>query len=138
NRLLRRVRDYAEVRADGVVTREIARAALEVYEVDELGLDRLDRAVLDALLRRFGGGPVGLTTLAVAVGEEPETVETVAEPFLVRAGLLAGTPCTGRASRALRRLNPAAGRYPGATGASGAPPAGAGSAPANGTSRGCP
>jgi holliday junction DNA helicase RuvB len=92
NRLLRRVRDYAEVRADGKVTREIARAALAVYEVDELGLDRLDHAVLDALMRRFGGGPVGLTTLAVAVAEEPETVETVAEPFLVRAGLLARTP----------------------------------------------
>jgi holliday junction DNA helicase RuvB len=92
NRLLRRVRDYAEVRADGMVTREIARAALEVYEVDELGLDRLDHAVLDALMRRFGGGPVGLTTLAVAVAEEPETIETVAEPFLVRAGLLARTP----------------------------------------------
>ena len=92
NRLLRRVRDYSEVRADGVVDRKVARAALEVYEVDELGLDRLDRAVLDALLRRFGGGPVGLTTLAVAVAEEPETVETVAEPFLVRAGLLARTP----------------------------------------------
>jgi Holliday junction DNA helicase RuvB len=92
NRLLRRVRDFAEVRADGVIDREIARAALVVYEVDELGLDRLDRAVLDALLRRFGGGPVGLTTLAVAVAEEPETVETVAEPFLVRAGLLARTP----------------------------------------------
>jgi holliday junction DNA helicase RuvB len=92
NRLLRRVRDFAEVRADGVVDRTVARAALDVYEVDELGLDRLDRAVLDALLRRFGGGPVGLTTLAVAVAEEPETVETVAEPFLVRAGLLARTP----------------------------------------------
>src|SRR5438309_916951 len=92
NRLLRRVRDFAEVRADGVVTREVARAALRVYDVDELGLDRLDTAVLDALLRRFGGGPVGLTTLAVAVAEEPETVETVAEPFLVRAGLLARTP----------------------------------------------
>jgi Holliday junction DNA helicase RuvB len=92
NRLLRRVRDYAEVRADGIVTREVARAALAVYDVDELGLDRLDRSVLDALLRRFGGGPVGLTTLAVAVAEEPETVETVAEPFLVRAGLLARTP----------------------------------------------
>jgi Holliday junction DNA helicase RuvB len=92
NRLLRRVRDYAEVRADGVVTRAIARAALAVYDVDELGLDRLDTAVLDALLNRFGGGPVGLTTLAVAVAEEPETVETVAEPFLVRAGLLARTP----------------------------------------------
>ncbi|HKC27923.1 MAG TPA: Holliday junction branch migration DNA helicase RuvB [Jatrophihabitans sp.] len=92
NRLLRRVRDYAEVRADGVVTEQIARAALEVYDVDELGLDRLDRAVLDALVRRFGGGPVGVGTLAVAVGEEVETVEEVAEPFLVRAGLLARTP----------------------------------------------
>jgi Holliday junction DNA helicase RuvB len=92
NRLLRRVRDYAEVRADGIVTEEIARAALAVYDVDELGLDRLDRAVLDALVRRFGGGPVGVGTLAVAVGEEVETVEEVAEPFLVRAGLLARTP----------------------------------------------
>ncbi len=92
NRLLRRVRDYAEVRADGVVTRDLARAALELYEVDEEGLDRLDRAVLDALVRLFGGGPVGLSTLAVAVAEEPETVEVVAEPFLVRAGLLARTP----------------------------------------------
>jgi holliday junction DNA helicase RuvB len=92
NRLLRRVRDYAEVRADGVITEQIARAALAVYDVDELGLDRLDRAVLDALVRRFGGGPVGVGTLAVAVGEETETVEEVAEPFLVRAGLLARTP----------------------------------------------
>jgi Holliday junction DNA helicase RuvB len=92
NRLLRRVRDYAEVRADGVVTEQVARAALAVYDVDELGLDRLDRAVLDALVRRFGGGPVGVGTLAVAVGEEVETVEEVAEPFLVRAGLLARTP----------------------------------------------
>ncbi len=92
NRLLRRVRDYAEVRADGVVTRGITRTALELYEVDEMGLDRLDRAVLDALVRRFGGGPVGLSTLAVAVGEEAETVEVVAEPFLVRHGLLARTP----------------------------------------------
>jgi Holliday junction DNA helicase RuvB len=91
NRLLRRVRDYAEVRGDGVLDDVAARAALAVYEVDVLGLDRLDRGVLDALLRRFGGGPVGLGTLAVAVGEEPETVETVAEPFLVRAGLLART-----------------------------------------------
>jgi Holliday junction DNA helicase RuvB len=114
NRLLRRVRDYAEVRADGVVDRTVARAALQVYEVDELGLDRLDCAVLDALLRRFGGGPVGLTTLAVAVAEEPETVETVAEPFLVRAGLLARTP-RGRVATAaawrhlgLRPPNPAA------------------------------
>src|SRR5215469_3351971 len=92
NRLLRRVRDYAEVRCDGVVSRDVARAALELYEVDEHGLDRLDRAVLGALVSRFGGGPVGLSTLAVAVGEEAETVEVVAEPFLVRAGLIARTP----------------------------------------------
>ena len=92
NRLLRRVRDYAEVRADGVVTERIAREALAVYDVDELGLDRLDRAVLDALVRRFGGGPVGVGNLAVAVGEEVETVEEVAEPYLVRAGLLVRTP----------------------------------------------
>ena len=92
NRLLRRVRDFAEVRADGVVTEQVARDALAVYDVDELGLDRLDRAVLDALVRRFGGGPVGVGTLGVAVGEEVETVEEVAEPYLVRAGLLARTP----------------------------------------------
>ena len=100
NRLLRRVRDYAEVRADGVVTKEITRTALELYEVDEMGLDRLDRGVLDALIRRFGGGPVGLSTLAVAVGEEAETVEVVAEPFLVRHGLLARTPRGRVATRA--------------------------------------
>jgi Holliday junction DNA helicase RuvB len=92
NRLLRRVRDYAEVRADGVVSVEVARAALAVYDVDQAGLDRLDRAVLTALVGSFGGGPVGLTTLAVAVGEQPDTVEEVCEPFLVRAGLLARTP----------------------------------------------
>ena len=92
NRLLRRVRDFAEVRADGIVTRDVAREALTVYDVDELGLDRLDRAVLEALVRRFNGGPVGLSTLAVAVSEEPETVEEVAEPFLVRTGLIQRTP----------------------------------------------
>ncbi|WP_407563748.1 Holliday junction branch migration DNA helicase RuvB [Streptomyces sp. 184] len=92
NRLLRRVRDYAQVKADGVITREIAARGLEVYEVDDRGLDRLDRAVLGALLKLFSGGPVGLSTLAVAVGEERETVEEVAEPFLVREGLLARTP----------------------------------------------
>ena len=92
NRLLRRTRDFAQVRADGDVTLEVAGAALELYDVDQLGLDRLDRAVLTALLRSFGGGPVGLSTLAVAVGEEPETVEEVSEPFLVRSGLLARTP----------------------------------------------
>ncbi|WP_345461798.1 Holliday junction branch migration DNA helicase RuvB [Nocardioides marinquilinus] len=92
NRLLRRVRDFAQVRADGVVTLDVAHATLDLYEVDVLGLDRLDRAVLDALCRRFGGGPVGAATLAVAVGEERETVEEVAEPFLVRTGFLARTP----------------------------------------------
>jgi Holliday junction DNA helicase RuvB len=92
NRLLRRVRDYAEVRADGIVDRGTAQSALKVYDVDERGLDRLDREVLDALVRRFGGGPVGLSTLAVAVSEERETVEEVAEPFLVRSGLVVRTP----------------------------------------------
>lgn len=111
NRLLRRVRDYAEVRADGVVNRETARAALQVYDVDELGLDRLDRAVLTALVDTFHGGPVGLSTLAVAVGEQPDTVEEVCEPFLVRAGLLARTPrgrvATEAAFRHLGRTPPA-------------------------------
>ncbi len=91
-RLLRRVRDFAEVRADGAVTRAVAQDALAVYDVDVLGLDRLDRAVLGALVRSFGGGPVGVSTLAVAVGEEPGTVEEVCEPYLVRAGMLARTP----------------------------------------------
>ncbi len=92
NRLLRRVRDYAQVHGTGEVDRATARAALELYEVDELGLDRLDRGVLVALCQRFGGGPVGLSTLAIAVGEEPDTVEEVAEPFLVRLGFMMRTP----------------------------------------------
>lgn len=92
NRLLRRVRDWAQVRGDGTLDLAAAQAALEVYEVDAIGLDRLDRAVLTALCSRFGGGPVGLTTLAVTVGEEPETVETVAEPFLVREGFMGRSP----------------------------------------------
>jgi holliday junction DNA helicase RuvB len=92
NRLLRRVRDYAQVHGNGSVDLTSARAALELYDVDELGLDRLDKAVMMALLQRFGGGPVGLNTLAVAVAEEAETVETVSEPFLVRLGLLMRTP----------------------------------------------
>lgn len=100
NRLLRRVRDYAQVRADGTVTLQVARDALRVYDVDALGLDRLDRAVLTALVASFGGGPVGLTTLAVAVGEQPDTVEEVCEPYLVRAGLLARTPRGRLATRA--------------------------------------
>ena len=92
NRLLRRVRDYALVHGDRSIDQRTAHAALDLYEVDALGLDRLDRNVLEALLTTFRGGPVGLSTLAVAVAEEPETVETVAEPFLVRAGLLYRTP----------------------------------------------
>lgn len=92
NRLLRRVRDWAQVHGSGVVDHDAASAALELYEVDVVGLDRIDRAVLEAIVDRFGGGPVGLSTLAVAVGEEPETIETVAEPFLVRLGLLMRTP----------------------------------------------
>jgi len=92
NRLLRRVRDYAQVHNRAALTIEDAQAALDMYEVDQIGLDRLDRSVLLALIDRFQGGPVGLSTLAIAVGEEVETVESVAEPFLVRLGLMARTP----------------------------------------------
>lgn len=100
NRLLRRVQDWAQVRGTGVLDLEAARAALEVFEVDARGLDRLDRAVLEAICLRFAGGPVGLATLAVSVGEEAETVETVAEPYLVREGFLVRTP-RGRQATAL-------------------------------------
>jgi holliday junction DNA helicase RuvB len=92
NRLLRRVRDFAQVKGSKKISLSDSQAALEMYEVDELGLDRLDRAVLIALVERFHGGPVGLSTLAIAVGEEIETVESVAEPFLVRNGFMARTP----------------------------------------------
>ena len=92
NRLLRRVRDFAEVRAEGVVTAEAADEALALLGVDEAGLDRLDREVLRAICERFGGGPVGLSTLAVAVGEETDTVEDVIEPYLLQRGLLQRTP----------------------------------------------
>ena len=92
NRLLRRVRDYGQVKGSSLISLEDTHAALEIYEVDKLGLDRLDRGVLTALVERFNGGPVGLSTLAIAVGEEIETVESVAEPFLVRNGFIARTP----------------------------------------------
>lgn len=92
NRLLRRVQDWAQVRGTGKLDVEAARSALNVFEVDLRGLDRLDRAVLEALCRRFNGGPVGLTTLAVSVGEESETIETVAEPYLMRQGFISKTP----------------------------------------------
>jgi Holliday junction DNA helicase RuvB len=100
NRLLRRVRDFAQVRADGTITLDLAHQALDLFEVDAIGLDRLDRAVLTALCRRFGGGPVGLSTLAISVGEETETVEEVAEPFLVREGFMMRTPRGRVATRA--------------------------------------
>ncbi|MBB3116495.1 Holliday junction branch migration DNA helicase RuvB [Corynebacterium bovis] len=111
NRLLRRVRDYADVHADGRVTLDVARAALIVFDVDGSGLDRLDRAVLTALVTGHGGGPVGVGTLALAVGEEVTTVEEVCEPYLVRAGLIARTPrgrvATGAAWRHLGMEPPA-------------------------------
>ena len=84
--------DFAEVRADGVVTGAVARDALRLFEVDERGLDKVDRGILTALCRTFGGAPVGLSTLAVSVGEEPETVEDVYEPYLLKEGFLQRTP----------------------------------------------
>ena len=97
NRLLKRVRDYAEVRHDGVVTAEVAEAALDLLEVDHEGLDRLDREILRAICEKFSGGPVGLSTLAVAVGEEQDTIEDVYEPYLLQRGLIERTP-RGRAA----------------------------------------
>ena len=92
NRILRRVRDVAEVRHEGVVTIDIAREALELHEVDELGLERVDRDLLRAIVERFGGGPVGLSTLAVALGEETDTIEDVYEPYLLQLGFIQRTP----------------------------------------------
>ena len=92
NRLLARMRDFAIARANGVVDAEVALKALRVFEVDDLGLDKIDRAILEAIVYKFGGGPVGLGTLAISVGEEPETVEDAYEPFLLMAGLLQRTP----------------------------------------------
>ncbi len=105
NRLLKRVRDYAEVRHEGVITGEIAEAALDLLEVDHEGLDRLDREILRAICEKFSGGPVGLSTLAVAVGEEQDTIEDVYEPYLLQRGLIERTP-RGRAAtrRAFQHL----------------------------------
>jgi holliday junction DNA helicase RuvB len=97
NRLLKRVRDYAQVRHRGIVTGDVAAAALDMLEVDEAGLDRLDREILLAICDKFGGGPVGLSTLAVAVGEERDTIEDVYEPYLLQRGLIERTP-RGRAA----------------------------------------
>ena len=92
NRILRRIRDVAEVRHGGVVTIEVAREALELLEVDEAGLERIDRELLSAIANKFGGGPVGLSTLAVSLGEEPDTIEDVYEPYLLQLGFLQRTP----------------------------------------------
>jgi len=110
NRLLRRVRDYAAVRADGDVDAEVAAAALRTFEVDDAGLDKVDRAILEAIVDKFGGGPVGLGTLAIAVGEEPETVEDAYEPYLLQQGMMQRTPrgrvATERAYEHLGRRPP--------------------------------
>jgi Holliday junction DNA helicase RuvB len=100
NRLLRRVRDYAEVRADGRVTREVADAALRMLDVDHAGLDVMDRKLLAAVLEKFDGGPVGLDNLAAAIGEERDTIEDVLEPFLIQQGYLQRTP-RGRMATAM-------------------------------------
>ncbi len=92
NRLLRRVRDFAEVRGDGTIDLGVARHGLATFGVDELGLDKVDRAILTTVCLQFGGGPVGLSTVAISVGEQPETVEDVYEPFLIQRGLLMRTP----------------------------------------------
>jgi Holliday junction DNA helicase RuvB len=92
NRLLKRVRDYAEVRAGGTITRQVAREALELLQVDSLGLDNSDRRLLLTLIKKFNGGPVGLDTLAAAISEEPDTIEDVYEPFLLQHGFIQRTP----------------------------------------------
>jgi len=100
NRLLRRVRDYAQVRANGRITQDVARGALRLLEVDEAGFDKMDRALLLAIIDKFAGGPVGLDTLAAAIGEERDTIEDVYEPFLIQEGFLARTP-KGRVATAI-------------------------------------
>jgi len=107
NRILRRIRDVAQVRHAGAVTTEIAREALELLEVDEVGLERTDRELLTAIAHKFGGGPVGLSTLAVSLGEEPDTIEDVYEPYLLQLGFLQRTP-RGRVITALGREHVAA------------------------------
>jgi Holliday junction DNA helicase RuvB len=92
NRLLRRVRDYAQVRADGVITEDVARAALAMLDVDQFGLDDMDARILRAIIEKFEGGPVGVSTISAAVGEDPSTLEEVYEPFLVQQGFLQRTP----------------------------------------------
>ena len=104
NRILRRVRDVAQVRHDGSITAAVAREALDLLEVDGEGLERIDRELLEAITHKFGGGPVGLSTLAVALGEEPDTLEDVYEPYLLQLGFLQRTP-RGRVITALGRAH---------------------------------
>ena len=92
NRLLKRVRDFAQVRADGVITKEVADVALSMLEIDQLGLDAIDRRMLSSIIKIFNGGPVGLETLAAAIGEETNTIEDVYEPYLMQLGFLSRTP----------------------------------------------
>lgn len=92
NRLLKRVRDYAQVKGDGKITLDIARSSLEKLEIDELGLDNIDRIMLNAIIKNFGGGPVGLDTLAASIGEDPDTIEDVYEPYLLQLGFVTRTP----------------------------------------------
>ncbi len=108
NRILRRVRDVAQVRHDGAITAAVAREALDLLEVDDEGLERIDRDLLEAIALKFGGGPVGLSTLAVALGEEPDTLEDVYEPYLLQLGFLQRTP-RGRVITALGRAHVGAG-----------------------------
>jgi Holliday junction DNA helicase RuvB len=100
NRLLRRVRDFAEVRAQGSITREVAERSMELLEVDRLGFDRMDRLLLSILIEKFNGGPVGVETLSAAIGEEKDTIEDVYEPYLIQQGYLGRTP-KGRVATSL-------------------------------------
>ena len=111
NRMLKRVRDYAQVRGDGKITREIASEGLSMLDVDELGLDRVDRTLLTTMIDKFGGGPVGLDTLAASTGEDANTIEDVYEPYLLQLGFIQRTPrgriCTAAAYEHLGRVKPA-------------------------------
>jgi Holliday junction DNA helicase RuvB len=100
NRLLRRVRDYAQVRADGTITLEVAQTALAMLEIDANGFDEIDRRLLRTIIDKFGGGPVGLTTLAAAISEEPDAIEDIHEPFLMQLGFIDRTP-RGRVATAI-------------------------------------
>ena len=115
NRLLHRVRDYAQVRADGVVTLEVAQAALRMLDVDDRGFDEIDRRLLSTIIDKFGGGPVGVNTLAAALSEEPDAIEDIHEPYLIQEGFLDRTPrgrvATARAYEYFGRQAPGRGLF---------------------------